>query len=273
MRHRHGRNNRESQDSHGLDHHDAEAQGRRLASNDNGSNGRARNRSTNSTNDDFKENGEEKVDLDKPEPESTHLPESTHTLLFTQPICSTPFGFSIAIIFLSFSCLTMALSYNLPNALPGNPLGVPANVAREVRIASYLAIFIALLMEEGEYFNSLVCRIIDFHHLRMNQKKIWCAEQIVLLTCMESHNNVTLHNCSTETEIPTALHQLRTIPAHSFKTRFPNKSYNMFVFSAVIRILLGYIFLGKPHSIFRSWLFEHNVIPFRSLTLCFGINN
>ena len=44
-------------------------------------------------------------------------------------------------------------------------------------------------------------------------------------------------------EIPTGIHLLRIIPRQSFKARFPRKSYNRFVGSALLRIVLGYLFL------------------------------
>mmetsp|Transcript_19848 Transcript_19848/g.33804 ORF Transcript_19848/g.33804 Transcript_19848/m.33804 type:complete len:668 (-) Transcript_19848:2283-4286(-) len=73
------------------------------------------------------------------------LPESTHTLLFTEPINSTPFIWSFLIAVVSILCLVLALL--------DNPWGefrdaIPANVNRAVKIAQYCSVFIALLMEE-----------------------------------------------------------------------------------------------------------------------------
>ena len=76
------------------------------------------------------------------------LPESTHTLLFTEPIGSKPFALSVMIAAMSFLCLILALLNNLPR--PGNGVQdvIPANVGKSVKIAQYCSIFIALLMEE-----------------------------------------------------------------------------------------------------------------------------
>jgi hypothetical protein len=73
------------------------------------------------------------------------LPESTHALLFTEPINSKPFFMSFLIAAMSVLCLLLALF--------DNPWGdfreaIPANVNVEVNVAQYCSIFIALLMEE-----------------------------------------------------------------------------------------------------------------------------
>eukprot|EP00985_Skeletonema_marinoi_P022295 scaffold14206_cov95-Skeletonema_marinoi.AAC.2 len=74
------------------------------------------------------------------------LPQSTHTLLFTEPVCSKPFLFSVAIATLSILCLLLALTNN---GITLDGIGqVPANVGMSVKIAQFASIFIALLMEE-----------------------------------------------------------------------------------------------------------------------------
>ena len=98
--------------------------------------------------DDIKEEDEdeEEEDLYQSEPEPVTLPESTHSLFFTQPFCSLPVGYAISIVVISFICLGMALWNNLQaNSSPGNPLGIPANVSNAVRTAQYMSILIALL--------------------------------------------------------------------------------------------------------------------------------
>jgi len=132
-------------------------------------------------------------DLYESERDPVNLPESTHTLFFTHPVCSLPFGFATSIVVISIMCLILAFADNfLSDFDPGNPWGIPANVDVSVRIAQYLGILIALLMEE---------------------------------------------------EIPTGAYLLRMIPSSSFQKKFPNRSYKRFVASALLRILLGYIFL------------------------------
>ena len=74
------------------------------------------------------------------------LPESTHTLLFTEPIHSRAFLFSIAIAALSILCLLLSLSNKVVTI--NGMREIPANVGTPVKIAQFASIFIALLMEE-----------------------------------------------------------------------------------------------------------------------------
>eukprot|EP00585_Thalassiosira_rotula_P005858 CAMPEP_0196159518 /NCGR_PEP_ID=MMETSP0910-20130528/46361_1 /TAXON_ID=49265 /ORGANISM="Thalassiosira rotula, Strain GSO102" /LENGTH=684 /DNA_ID=CAMNT_0041424439 /DNA_START=132 /DNA_END=2186 /DNA_ORIENTATION=+ len=144
--------------------------------------------------DDVKDDEEEgKSDLYESERDPVNLPESTHTLFFTHPVCSVPFGFATAIVVISIGCLVLAFSDNFSSGSnPGNRFGIPANVDFQVRVAQYLAIVIALLMEE---------------------------------------------------EIPTGAYLLRMIPSSAFQKKFPGRSYKRFVASALLRVVLGYIFL------------------------------
>ena len=83
----------------------------------------------NNEEDDVKED-DETENLYESEPEPTTLPESTHTLFFTAPVLSLPFGFATAIVGISITCLLLALVNNLQeNSSPGNWLGIPANVS------------------------------------------------------------------------------------------------------------------------------------------------
>lgn len=57
-----------------------------------------------------------------------------------------------------------------------------------------------------------------------------------------------IHSCCfidvlTDIEIPTGLYLLRMIPRQSLKQKFPQMKYRKFIFSTVVRISLGYIFL------------------------------
>mmetsp|Transcript_40394 Transcript_40394/g.87235 ORF Transcript_40394/g.87235 Transcript_40394/m.87235 type:complete len:579 (-) Transcript_40394:585-2321(-) len=144
--------------------------------------------------DDVKDDEEEgKSDLYESERDPVNLPQSTHTLFFTHPVCSAPFGFATAIVVISIGCLVLAFSDNFSSGSnPGNRFGIPANVDFQVRVAQYLAIVIALLMEE---------------------------------------------------EIPTGAYLLRMIPSSAFQKKFPGRSYKRFVASALLRVVLGYIFL------------------------------
>ena len=80
------------------------------------------------------------------------LPQSTHSLLFTEKVLSLPFGFAFVVLCGSFSCLLLALWDNLSGSSPENPLNVPANVSVQVRAAQFLSILIAMVMEEGTFW-------------------------------------------------------------------------------------------------------------------------
>ena len=119
------------------------------------------------------------------------LQESTHTLLYTEPINSAAFIISVLIATLSILCLFLAL-FN--NGVTRNDIRdvIPANVDTSVTVAQYVSIIIALLMEE---------------------------------------------------EIPIGLYQLERISRQYFISTFPELSYRQFVFSNVLRIVMGYLFL------------------------------
>ena len=97
---------------------------------------------------------------DEKEPKSNHekdykgdpikLPESTHSLFFTSSFFSLPALFALCISALSVGCLVLALINGLDKGTPLNPFGVPQNISSSTRGAQYLAIFVVLLMEEGE---------------------------------------------------------------------------------------------------------------------------
>lgn len=70
------------------------------------------------------------------------LPESTYSLLMSAPICSMPFNAGILTSALSLMCLVIVLLDELQSSEPGNPLGVPAGLPPEVRMAQYLGIII-----------------------------------------------------------------------------------------------------------------------------------
>jgi hypothetical protein len=57
-------------------------------------------------------------------------------------MCSIPFYAGIVASALSIMCLLLTLLDELQNKQPGNPLGVPAGLPPEVRMAQYLGIII-----------------------------------------------------------------------------------------------------------------------------------
>jgi len=88
------------------------------------------------------------------------LPESTYSFLFTEPTRSIPGMFSWGIAAMSCTCLTLALINNITCE------EVPASVNTSVRIAQYLAILIALLMEEEIPTGLYLLRRISKPHLK-----------------------------------------------------------------------------------------------------------
>mmetsp|Transcript_27009 Transcript_27009/g.46065 ORF Transcript_27009/g.46065 Transcript_27009/m.46065 type:complete len:646 (-) Transcript_27009:335-2272(-) len=79
--------------------------------------------------------------------EMIKLPQSTHSLLFTENVLSAPFAFAFSVLSVSIGCLVLAFYDNLNMEGP-NSLNIPANVPPEVRAAQYLSILIAVTMEE-----------------------------------------------------------------------------------------------------------------------------
>ncbi|KAL7545369.1 hypothetical protein ACHAWF_008731 [Thalassiosira exigua] len=80
--------------------------------------------------------------------EPLRLPHSTHALLFLDPARSLPFAVASGVAGASFACLVLAAWHNARSGT------VPVNVGWAVRVAQYLGVGIALLMEE-EIPNSL----------------------------------------------------------------------------------------------------------------------
>ena len=66
------------------------------------------------------------------------LPESTYTLMITTKVLSISFLAAIVACFLSVYCLTIVLINELDKGDVDNPLGLPAGVNPEVRMAQYL---------------------------------------------------------------------------------------------------------------------------------------
>ena len=87
------------------------------------------------------------------EEEALTLLKSTHSFLFTKARGSIPHVFGLGILFMTSLCLILAFTIsNLNNGVRIH-VDVPYNVTSEVRIAQYLSIFIALLMESGKSYS------------------------------------------------------------------------------------------------------------------------
>lgn len=62
------------------------------------------------------------------EEEPIVLTQSTHSLIFTEPICSAPFWFGLVVAAMSYACLILVMLHNMSYGEPGNWLNVPAQV-------------------------------------------------------------------------------------------------------------------------------------------------
>lgn len=107
--------------------------------------------------DQFNDNND--ADDEKEVFDGLELPESTHSLLFTEKTCSLPHFFSVAIVLISVASLWLAFDNNIRGGPSGNPFNIPVNVTTSVRAAQYLSIFIALLV--SIYFH-LMCVSLFF---------------------------------------------------------------------------------------------------------------
>ena len=97
----------------------------------------------------------------------SHARNSTHSFLFTERTCSTPFNFGLAVMSVSYTCLLLALVNNLyDNYSPDNPFAVPVRVSTDVKIAQYLALLIGLVMEEEIPESLYLLRMITEKTLR-----------------------------------------------------------------------------------------------------------
>ena len=70
--------------------------------------------------------------------ESYELPQSTYTLLISEPVLSRAFLMGIVAAVLSIMSLSIVLVSELDNGTADSPLGLPTGVPPEVRMAQYL---------------------------------------------------------------------------------------------------------------------------------------
>ncbi|KAL7469751.1 hypothetical protein ACHAXS_010855 [Conticribra weissflogii] len=76
------------------------------------------------------------------------LPESTYTLIITENVCSLSFLAAVVACAIAMISLVIVLTNELDNGDADNPLGLPAGVNPEVRMAQFLGVVIGVLMEE-----------------------------------------------------------------------------------------------------------------------------
>mmetsp|Transcript_37653 Transcript_37653/g.69184 ORF Transcript_37653/g.69184 Transcript_37653/m.69184 type:complete len:1210 (+) Transcript_37653:238-3867(+) len=76
------------------------------------------------------------------------LPESTFSLLITEPPCSIPFAYAVFSIALSITCLCLTLASSVAKGTKENRLGVPGGVTNLVIAAQFLGVLVGVLMED-----------------------------------------------------------------------------------------------------------------------------
>ncbi|KAL7532966.1 hypothetical protein ACHAWF_004301 [Thalassiosira exigua] len=112
------------------------------------------------------------------------LPQSTHSLLFTEDVFTPPFAFAALVVFVSIGCLSLALWDNLSGGTLDNPLNVPSNVHPAVRSAQYLSVLVALTMEEeiptGTHLLRQMPRDVVENKLQMSYAKFVMSSMIRL---------------------------------------------------------------------------------------------
>lgn len=79
--------------------------------------------------------------------ENYDLPESTFTLLITEPVLSPGFLIGVVAVGICVLSLTLVLISEWDNTSPENRFGVPAGVSKEVQVVQYLSVVIGVLME------------------------------------------------------------------------------------------------------------------------------
>ncbi|EJK75810.1 hypothetical protein THAOC_02455 [Thalassiosira oceanica] len=72
--------------------------------------------------------------------ELTQLPESTYSLLITEPTFTKAYTFGIVTALLSMTCLAMTLIYSFDQGDDSNPWGLPVGVDKRVRGAQFLGL-------------------------------------------------------------------------------------------------------------------------------------
>ena len=85
--------------------------------------------------------------------EEYKLPESTYTLLITEPVFSLGFLIGVVAFGIAVLSLSLVLIAEWDNTSPDNRFGVPAGVNTEVQIVQYLSVVIGVLMETVRLFS------------------------------------------------------------------------------------------------------------------------
>lgn len=80
--------------------------------------------------------------------ELTQLPESTYSLLITEPTFTKAYTFGIVTALLSMTCLAMTLIYSFDQGDDSNPWGLPVGVDKRVRGAQFLGVIVGVFMED-----------------------------------------------------------------------------------------------------------------------------
>lgn len=92
------------------------------------------------------------ADFDQYVEEPILLPQSTNSLMYTEPICSIPFNYAFGVFVLSTLSLALAMANNLEGGSRDNPFNrfnLPVQVDTSVRVAQYVG---KLVIEIYELF-------------------------------------------------------------------------------------------------------------------------
>eukprot|EP00984_Skeletonema_dohrnii_P028459 scaffold18452_cov71-Skeletonema_dohrnii-CCMP3373.AAC.1 len=148
------------------------------------------------------------------------FPESSHSFLFTEPVKSIPFVFSLLIASMTYACLFIALINNVVNK------DVPVNVSTCVRAAQYIG---ELLKPSTHFISS------KLHCLKL--PLVFALRAGILIALLM------------EEEIPTALFLLKRISKPILHSKYPDICYWKFVGSCILRFSMGYLFLANVVAI------------------------
>ena len=121
-------------------------------------------------------------DGEEEDKEPYEFPESTFTFLITENVFSIGFATAIMTQILSMTCLFLAFKDQMSAGVPGNDLGLAADVSKEVHATRYIAILVAIL-NESEVPQALELVGKAFQQKASAQDRI-SFKRIVFSSCM-----------------------------------------------------------------------------------------
>jgi len=160
--------------------------------------------------------------------EEYKLPESTYTLLITEPVFSLGFLIGVVAFGIAVLSLSLVLIAEWDNTSPDNRFGVPAGVNTEVQIVQYLSVVIGVLMETVRLFS-------------MNVVPSPAEDDLLCCGVLTRVSRVSRVSPSNQ-EVPLGLEILgKEIEQYQLRRRPFNRS--RVFFSCALRLIVGYMFL------------------------------